>query len=104
MAIDIWWLGGPVTVWRDGRLVSIPVGTEPEYGYDRLEMEDGEPVIAVSPNPQAVIAWVDTDTTVRFHVVPVGRDAPDWPGKRLFAHAPGPINVPPGMQVVFSPE
>lgn len=104
MAVDIWWLGGPVTFWRDGRLVSIPVGAEPEYGYDRIEMDGEEAPRATPPRPEAVVAWIDTSETVRFHVVPAGGKPPSWPGKRLLAHAPGPINVPPGHQIIFSPE
>lgn len=104
MRVDIWWHTGPLIEYRDGNLVNIPVLAEPEHSYLRIDLEEGETRSAVPPLPEYRIAWCDPHVTVRYHVIPVGGQVPDYPGKRIFAHAREPIHVPAGMQVVFSPE
>lgn len=103
MAVDIWWHDGPAIGWWDGRMVDMPVLNEPEYGYSRVEL-DGDNLTAAPPRAEAIIAYADADETCRYHVVPVGSQPPDWPGKRLLAHCREPIHVPGGYHILFSPE
>jgi len=101
MRVDIWWHAGPGTVWQDGHLLNLPVLGEPEHSYLSIDLESDD-LSAVPPLPDYPIAWCDPHVTVRYHVIQIGGRVPDYPGKRIFAHAREPVFVPPGMQIVFS--